>query len=318
MRIRRGLLFWGLFLIPLGAIPLLVRAGMIDPTLLTDVWRLWPVALILLGLAVLLGRRQAGLAGVVVAALALGGLAGSALASGPQWIGTIGVCVQAREGLEATSGDGTFDGAADVVIELDCGRVDVTTATGSGWRADVAFAGPAPVIDATGSRLELREPPTDGPHRYEWDVSLPSDSLRTLDLRANAGTADLDLAGARLARVVADVNAGDLRIDAGDAAVDRLQVDLNAGRARITLGSGAPTTGAISVNAGAIELCVPPDAGLDVRVEDQLTFAHDLDSKGLGRSGDRWTRAAQGGAPTFELDIEGNAASLTLDPREGC
>lgn len=317
MRIRRGLLFWGLFLIPLGAIPLLVRAGSLDPALLTDVWRLWPVALILLGLAVLLGRRQAGLVGVVVAALALGGLAGSALASGPQWIGTIGVCVQARDGLETTSADGGFDGPADVSIELDCGRVDVTTGTGGGWRADVAFAGPAPVIDATGSRLDLREPRTDGPHRYEWDVTLPADALRTLDLRANAGTAELDLAGASLARLVADVNAGDLRVLAGDATVERLQVDLNAGRARIALGGG-PTTGSISVNAGAIELCVPPEVGLDLTVEEQLTFAHDLDSKGLARSGDRWTRAAQGGAPTIELDIEGNAASLTLDPQEGC
>ena len=30
MRIRRGLLFWGLFLIPLGVIPLLAREGVID------------------------------------------------------------------------------------------------------------------------------------------------------------------------------------------------------------------------------------------------------------------------------------------------
>lgn len=36
MRIRRGLLFWGLFLIPLGGIPLLARAGTIDAARFAD------------------------------------------------------------------------------------------------------------------------------------------------------------------------------------------------------------------------------------------------------------------------------------------
>ena len=82
MRIRRGLLFWGLFLIPLGGIPLLARAGTIDPAVFADVWRLWPLVLVAIGLTLLLGRYRAGLIGVVAVALLLGSLAGGALASG--------------------------------------------------------------------------------------------------------------------------------------------------------------------------------------------------------------------------------------------
>ena len=49
MRIRRGHLFWGLLLIPLGAIPLLVRAGTLDATRLGDTGRFWPLTLCRIG-----------------------------------------------------------------------------------------------------------------------------------------------------------------------------------------------------------------------------------------------------------------------------
>ena len=77
-----------------------------------------------------------------------------------------------------------------------------------------------------------------------------------------------------------------------------------------------PTEGDLSANAGAIELCVPPDAALQLEVQDQLTFATNLNSRGLTESGDTWTRAGTGGL--IDLSIEGNAASFTLDPEGGC
>ena len=74
MRIRRGLMFVGLFLIPLGAIPLLVRAGYLPDDLITGIWRWWPLLLVGLGIALLLGRSKAGLIGTAVIALVLGTL----------------------------------------------------------------------------------------------------------------------------------------------------------------------------------------------------------------------------------------------------
>ena len=109
MRIRRGFLFWGLFLIPLGAIPLLVRGGYLSEDLLTNAWQLWPLILIGLGLALLLGRSQAGLIGTVVVALTLGGLAGAALASGPGWIGSITECAGPGGDMDELDTEGTFD-----------------------------------------------------------------------------------------------------------------------------------------------------------------------------------------------------------------
>ena len=72
MRIRSGLLFWGLFFILLGGLPLLVRAGALDPNAFSEAWRLWPLLLVAFGVALIFGRSRAGILATVVAAVALG------------------------------------------------------------------------------------------------------------------------------------------------------------------------------------------------------------------------------------------------------
>lgn len=316
MRIRRGLLFWGLFLIPLGGLPLLARSGAVDPSRFADAWRLWPLVLVALGVALLLGRYRAGTIGVAVAALVLGSLAGGSLASGSLWFGSIGDCAGRSTDTAAVEDDGTFSGDAELKIDIDCGTVDLsTTPAADGWSVHADYRGSPPVITATGSTLAIGTPDGGARHHQDWTVTVPATQLSAVDVQANAGTTSLDLAGANLTRVQADVNAVDLRIDAGAAMITRLAVSLNAGRARITLGAGR-TTGQLSANAGAIELCVPPGASLRLQVQDQLTFAHNLDDLGLTRDGDTWTRL--GGVGEIDLTVEGNAASFTLDPDGGC
>jgi hypothetical protein len=71
------------------------------------------------------------------------------------------------------------------------------------------------------------------------------------------------------------------------------------------------------VNAGAIDVCVPDGVALRFEVEEQLTFATNLDERGLSRNGRIWTRGASGGA-TIDLHVEGNAAAFNLNPSGGC
>jgi hypothetical protein len=314
MRLRRGPLFWGLFLIPLGAIPLLVRANVLDATVLADAWRFWPLILVALGAALILGRGVAGALGTAAAALVLGIAAGGALASGGAWIGNFADCSPGGT-LEQTGGSGTFEGTATVDLDFRCGELELSTGPGSDWQVDAAYRGAAPRIEGTASRLEVSVPNEPGTGRQEWTISVPAANLGEIRLRANAGTGSLDLAGANLNRVDAEFNAGDLLITAGEASVGRIHVGMNAGRARITLGSGG-TTGDLSVNAGAIDLCVPADAALRLTVNEQLTFAHNLDDRGLAKSGTTWTRSGSGAE--IALDVQGNAASFTLDPDGGC
>jgi hypothetical protein len=316
MQVRRGLLFWGLFLIPLGAVPLLVRAGAVDAGTMAGAWRLWPVILIALGLALVAGRSQVALVGTAVTAVILGIAAGGALATGSPWFGVLGDCANSRNVTAHADQTGTFTTPATVRLELNCGEFHVTTRPGTDWTLTANFAGQPPVVTAAQDRLQLGSPK--GGARYQaWALQLPSAALGGLEIHATAGSGTADLANASLTSVTAGADAFDLTIDAGAATVGRIEVTTNAGRSRITLGSG-PVTGSFSVNAGAIDLCVPDGSPLRIGLTDQITFAHNLDDRGLVKSGGTWTRSGGDLESLIDLTIDGAAASFTLDPQGGC
>lgn len=318
MRIRRGLLFWGLFLIPLGGLPLLVRAGLLDPTAVADAWRLWPLLLVALGVALILGRNRAGALGITIAALALGLMAGGALAAGTPWFSNVGDCSSTTGANNQTfDGNGTFSADASARFELDCGALDVSVAPGKDWALHAIYRGDAPSVEQTDTSLDVRSVSSGfSLRRATWTATLPADALRQLAIRANAATGTLKLAGANLTSLTTDLNAGDLRIDASGAKVASLDATMNAGRLR--MGVSDSISGSMSANAGAMELCVPPDATVRLRVKEQLTFGTNLANRGLTKSGDIWTRAGSATAPVIDLSIEGNAASFNLDPDGGC
>jgi hypothetical protein len=314
MRVRPGLLFWGIFFILLGAVPLLVRAGVLDPDTVAELWRLWPLLLVALGVALILGRSRAGILGTIVAASALGLAAGGLLATGTSFIGNVG-CGPASADQHFEQA-GTFDGSTSAQLVLNCGGLDVSMAPGNAWQVKADYKGAPPNLDISDAEFKLRSPEGFGPHRQVWTVSLPADQTSSMDLTANAATVTAHLAGARFSTFDGTVNAGDVRIDATGAQIGDIDVTANA--ARVRLGVDSDTRGRLSANAGSMELCAPSDATLRLQVHEQLTFAHNLDDRGLAHSGDIWTRAGAVGAPVIDLEVEGNAASFTLDPQGGC
>lgn len=315
VRVRRGLLFWGLLLIPLGAIPLLVRSGQLDASRLNEAWRLWPLIIVGIGLLILASRTRAAVVGTVVVALTLGSIGGAALASGNVFLGALGACGLNGDTTAAVDRSGSFDGPATVHLDLDCGSLNLRAGTDPTWTVHAAYRGNPPTVDAAGGRLDLRTP-SGGSHRQDWTIGVPASSLRTLELTANAATTAVDLGSAGLDQLTAEVNAGDVRIGAGSATVANVDATMNAGRLRLTLGNGA-AKGSLSVNAGAIDLCVPSDVALRLDVDDQLTFVNNLSSRGLDRNGTIWTRSGSG-AQTIDLSVSGNAASFNLNPNGGC
>ena len=316
MRPRQGFLFWGLLLIPLGAIPLLVRAGALDVSGLLDTWRLWPLLLVGIGLAILVGRTRVAVAGTVVIALTLGTLGGVALASSGSWIGAVTHCGPGGQSQQLAR-QGAFSATGSVVLDLRCGSLDLTAGGDSQWTVDASYRDDPPQIDASADRLTIRSADTSVNQHDDWTIGLPASQVRELSLTANAATSDVDLTSATLHRLDVDVNAGDTRITAAGGGTDGVDITLNAGRLRLETGS-APMAGSLAINAGAIDLCVPADVGLRLDVNDQLTFGTNLAAEGLARSGTVWTRDAAAGAPTIELSIQGNAAALTLKGEGAC
>ena len=63
-------LFWPVIFIGVGLVFVLLEVGRLDLTQFEDLWRWWPLALVLIGLDWLIGRRWP-IVGAVVAALVM-------------------------------------------------------------------------------------------------------------------------------------------------------------------------------------------------------------------------------------------------------
>jgi hypothetical protein len=317
VRINTGFIFWGVALITAGVVALTTQAGAIPEASAREAWRFWPVVIIVIGLAVIAARTPFAVVATVIAALVVGGMGGALVAGFPE--GFSFGCEGAPE--ETLSEEGTFEGAAEVDLSLNCGELNVTTAAGSDWSVDARFTGDAPQIESSGGSLRVDS------GENEWffgvddadrtlDVTLPTDPALELSVDANAASSALALEGATLTRLALDANAGEVDIGLPGASVGELSVESNAGSVSIEVDASTVLTGSVEMNAGSLDLCVPDGVGLAITMaDDNVTFSHNLDELGLTRQGDVW-RSGSGDAIT--LSVEGNAASFTLNPEEGC
>jgi hypothetical protein len=317
VRINTGLIFWGVALITAGVVALAIQAGAIPDERAREVWRFWPVIIIVIGLAVLAARTQFAVVATIVAGLVVGGMAGTLVAGFPDGFG-FGCEGSAQESLGR---EGTFGASAEVDLDLSCGQVTVTTAAGSDWSVEARYADDAPRITSDESSLTMESGDNFSffgivDADQAWEVTLPTDPTLDLSLSANAASSLLELGDATLTALGVESNAGDLDIHLPGASVTELSVEANAGSISIEVDDATQLTGSVEMNAGSLDLCVPDGVGLAITMsDDNVTFSHNLDDLGLTRTGDVW-RSGTGDAIT--LSVEGNAASFTLNPQEGC
>lgn len=319
---RRGVLGWGVFLILAGAIPLLVRAGVLSDSQVGDLWTLWPMILIGLGVGLLLSRTRFGFVGGLIVAATFGLIVGGLLSGGMG--ATTGACGSNQGASPFPEETGTLaTGTASIDIELDCGDVSIATVPGVTWTvAGQGRDGRGPQIDVEIDRLGIDTTEGGGlfgllSTRSSWRVTIPTEPVTDLELDANAGTATVDLTGARMGRVDIGLNAGSATVDLGAVSAMRdLQVQLNAGSAGITL-PNLSMTGTIEANAGSVRLCAPSGVGL--RIETGGSIAASYDFHDLVQDGSVWTSPGYADAPVrIDLRADGTAASFTLDPEGGC
>jgi hypothetical protein len=316
MQVNRGLVFWGVALITAGTVALAIQGGAIDEEAARDAWRLWPIALIIIGLAIIAARTPFALVVTLVAGVAVGGLAGTLAGGWPD-----GLSVGCGGELdESTTERGTLDAQAEVELDFNCGDLEVAMAAGRGWSLHARSAsGAAPEVVDDDGPLRIR---SDGggifnDSRQAWEVRLPADVDLSLGVSANASSTTLDLASGSFADLRVDANAGDLLVDLSGASVADLSIDANAGSVSVVADGATTASGSIELNAGSLELCVPEELAVSITMTDtNITFSHNLDDLGLTRSGDTWSTGV--GSPDLELDVDGNAASFTMNPDGGC
>lgn len=327
MRIDRSFLGWGVFFILVGTIPLAARAGYLTAAQLGDLWRFWPLLVVAAGLGIVLQRTRLDWIGGLLSSAMFGVFVGGLLAGGiGGFAGLPGTFCGGDDGQTFATRSGDLARAeASVRIEVPCGALQVTTNPGSLWMVEGSDPeGGGPLTESDGGSLTLGPRGSSGPFGWSnvggtWRVTLPTDPTLDLSVEVDAGSARLDLDGARLGSIDVQVNAGRVTLDLGSAAaVGKLAVQGNAGSIEITL-PAATLRGDIEVNAGSVLLCAPSDVGLRIETGSNPIASYDFSALGLVKVGSRWTSPGfETAANRIELDVQANAGSITLEPQEGC
>jgi hypothetical protein len=252
-------LVWPIILITAGVLFLLSNLGLLDINF-GQLLRLWPVLLILIGLDILFGRRSAW-GSLLVALLALLVVAGVVLllVLAPAALGpSTGIAVERiaeplgdieRAELQVGFAAGDLEIAAlDDATSLIEARLDLSTRHRPVWE-----------IGRSGNRatmaLAYREgvsigtfPGGSGGDR--WSLALSPDVIYSLDVKAGAGEATLDLRG---------LDIGNLNVVAG------------AGQTTITFPEQGNFGATVSGGVGHLVLEIPRDLAARITVQRSLS-----------------------------------------------
>jgi len=317
MKYHRGMLFWGIALITGGAVALAAQQGYLDKDMLAGAWRLWPLILVAIGFSVLVSRSPFAIVGTVVAALVVGTAGGALIAVGPGAAACGGT-----DPTNLTTERGTFGEAARISLDFNCGSLLVGASDTGEWSVASGRVGGEPArVTAADDRLHVES--SQGSRwwggREHWVVALPTDTTYQLVVSPNAADTKIDLSGLRFTSVSLDANAGSLRLDLTGSRMDVLNLSVNAGSAWVIIGPGSSMDASMSVNAGSIDVCIADRVAVSVTTNANITFSTNLDESGLTQTGDTWSVDGYAtAADRVHIDLEGNAASFTLNPEGGC
>lgn len=318
MHVDRRLLGWGLFFVLLGAIPIAVRAGVLDKELVAQWPLLWPVLLIGWGLGLLLRGTPFALIGGAVAAITFGIMGGGALASGFGGIPFASGCGSATPATAFATRTGDFGATARTDLVFNCGNLTVNTADGSTWTvAGSDRNGAGPSIDSNGGVLSVKtneERAFLGSQGHSvWNVTIPRTPVIAFGLTLNAGEGNLNFTGASVSSLSMTLNAGSVTLDvSGATQAGDVNTTVNAGSAAISLPSGERSVN-LSLNAGSLKLCVP--TGTPIRAQwSGALGSNNFSAAGLVKVDEQsWTSAGfVAGQPHIELHATANAGSFEL------
>lgn len=325
MHIDRRLLGWGLFFIIVGAIPLAVRSGVLDPEVVRGWFTLWPLLLIGWGIGLLLRRTPVDWLGGAITAVVFGVMGGSLLATGFSG-GTFSAgCGGQAPGKAFATQQGAVATAGRVNVELNCGSLTLRPVDGSTWSVSgTETNGEAPGVRTEGTSVTIASRDRGaffggGTHRTDWTVAVPTTPQVGLGVTINAGETTGNLDGANIGDVGITVNAGSARMDFSHVAtLGEVSTTVNAGSGVILLPFDARAAN-LSLNAGSVDLCLA--SGTPVRVGwSGALGSNNFDAAGLTKvDANTWQSAAFNPVGSFlDLRVTANAGSFRLDTDGTC
>jgi hypothetical protein len=284
-------LFWPIIFIGVGALYLMANLGLIEAVDFRQIWRLWPVFLVIAGINMLFGRNTRWLASMLSGLLAL--LVVAFLFFAP----TIMDTYQSAELTSETFSE-PLDGAesANVSLDFDYGTIFVNALEDNTllFAAEVTHDQEA-TYHSSGSdqrniRLDLNQLGLSAFGSFldqantEARVGLAAGVPTELKVDIGGGSAEMDLSDLDLERLTAGSGSGNLEailppgnypvklssgsgsitVQTGSGSELNLNVDVGSGRIVVELGDGS--SGEVELDSGSGSITVILPEGMAVRI----------------------------------------------------
>lgn len=293
-RWNAGNLFWGLFLVLIGALFLLQNLGVVDINF-SNLWALWPIFIIMAGVSMVAVR---GWLGVLISGLvALVALALVAL---------VALNVVRPGDIDSTLVDrvsvareiGTVE-KLNLTVEAGAGTIDVSSAAAT-KTVDASLKSTVTSLnhrsDRTGTTQNVRVIMDDNSHHW-WNGHMKNDLALVLgqslptDLKIDAGAA----------KITADLSRVDLR---------KLNIDSGASSLDVRLGNVAKTTEVTyDIGASSITLRLPRSSGMSLTLDSGLSGTNLPDLKEVA---DNYYESENFASATHKVTIHGKMGMANL------
>lgn len=231
-------LAWPLILIALGMVFLLANAGYVTGDIWLHLAQVWPIALVLIGVDLLIRPRSVAVA--LIAEVALVAAAVVYAVAEPVSVGTASVTANVPR-----------SGATQLDLRLAYAAGDLVVAGGAADLVNVGSTRRDIELSQSGAAVTLRPANDTFPFGLDrkWDVRLPSDLPTTLTADLGAGSFTFDLGNVPLTRATITSGASDLKITLPHPK-DDLPVRIAGGASSMTIDVPAGVEYAVTVDGG--------------------------------------------------------------------
>jgi hypothetical protein len=287
-------------LILAGVVFLLNNLDVLPWSIWGQLWRLWPLVLVAIGLDMLFGRRSPVLSALVVLGV---------LAAAGGWLFSTG----SFEGWGRTVSvpfSVPLASAREASVEVDIGSGELrlgSMTSQTGLLAEGTVEVPEnerqfePEVDTEGDRVELRlEQPSGWSFPFSWggsdmEVRLTRAVPMSLNLDVGSGNADLDLRELR---------------------VTDLEMDIGSGNTSATLPGAGVVDGKVDVGSGNLTLNIP--SGVYAEIEASIGSGNVEADSAFRREGDRYILGTRSGdnSNSITLDVHVGSGNVNLQAQE--
>lgn len=238
---RRGgpSLAWPLLLISLGVVFLLANAGYVTGDVWLHLAQVWPLALVLIGVDLLIRPRSIAVA--LVAEIALVAAAVTYAVAAPAVL----------PGTASIAANVTRDGASQLDLDLSYGAGDLLVTGGAADLVNVSSTRQDVELTRSGAGVILRSANATFPFGLDrkWTVQLPSDLPTTLRVDLGAGDFTIDLRNVALTRATIASGAADLELTLPQPKGD-VPIRITGGASSMTIGVPPGVEYAVTVDGG--------------------------------------------------------------------